>query len=172
MPIGKIYEITSDQSEGRYIGSTMKKYLSSRFAEHKANYKEYQNGGKYLSSFDILKHDDATITLLEEFEYDTKANLKEREREWIEANDDTVNRYKPIRTKEDVHAAQRIATKTYRENHKEKVAKANLEWCRKNKEKLYAKRAVLVMCECGRQYTNGHKSRHEKSSTHLKNLKL
>ena len=40
---GKIYIIRSHLTDDVYYGSTTQKYLSSRFGDHKANYKCYLN---------------------------------------------------------------------------------------------------------------------------------
>ena len=59
---GKIYKITSFQTDDIYIGSTCNPYLSTRFSKHKNNYKSYLNGDfNYISSFEIMKYPDAKI---------------------------------------------------------------------------------------------------------------
>ena len=57
--------------------------------------------------------------------------------------------------------------KEYREAHKEEAAKANKEWREANKEKLKNKRAEIINCECGNQYTFGNKRRHLQSKVHI-----
>ena len=39
----KIYKLISDHTDKIYIGSTFKKYLTSRKAAHKSNYKAFKN---------------------------------------------------------------------------------------------------------------------------------
>ena len=37
----------------------------------------------------------------------------------------------------------------------------------KNRDVIKAKKAVVVVCECGKSYTHGHQHRHMKSKQHL-----
>ena len=95
----KIYKIVSSQTDKVYIGSTTKTYLSQRMAEHRANYKKYSNEKfYYLTSFEIVKYDDAEIILIEAFSCETKDELHARERYWIEYTIKCVNKYLPTRT--------------------------------------------------------------------------
>ena len=61
----KIYKITSSQCDKFYIGSTTQT-LIARLKQHKSNYKIYieKNIGNYLTSFEIVKFDDAIIELI------------------------------------------------------------------------------------------------------------
>jgi len=77
---GYIYKIYSDSCKEVYIGSTMQKYLSSRWASHKHKYKEHlRNRYNYVSSFEIIKHGDAKIELLETYYFDDRKELFQRE---------------------------------------------------------------------------------------------
>ena len=74
---GKIYIIRSHLTDDVYYGSTTQKYLSSRFGDHKANYKCYLNENyHYTTSFDIIKFGDAYIELVEEINFETKEKVK------------------------------------------------------------------------------------------------
>src|SRR3569623_1000525 len=91
----KIYKIISDQTDMVYIGASWKK-LCQRMAQHRSKFKEWQNGlYHYITSFDILKHSDAKIILLEHFPCETKEELNARERFYIESNDKCVNKCRP-----------------------------------------------------------------------------
>lgn len=97
----KIYKITSPETNKIYIGSTTKKYLSSRFHQHKHNYKKYLNNCfTFCSSYDILKFENPKIELIELYNCDDKEQQLQREKFFIELNKDiVVNRYlniKPI----------------------------------------------------------------------------
>ena len=51
----KIYKIISNCGDLIYVGSTTKKYLSSRLAEHKHNYKGYKEGTRTnITSFQLV----------------------------------------------------------------------------------------------------------------------
>ena len=77
--IGRIYKITSSNTDKIYIGSTSKK-LTERLRSHEIDYKRYQNGKyHYVKSYDILEKENYRIQLLEQIEYETKKELHERE---------------------------------------------------------------------------------------------
>jgi len=92
--IGRIYRIVSDSTADVYVGST-KESLSRRFGQHKADYKRYQAGRfNYVSSFDILKFEDARIELLSEI-YDGE-NIKKVEQYWMENTTNCINKNRAI----------------------------------------------------------------------------
>jgi hypothetical protein len=85
MDKGNIYKIVSDSTDKIYIGSTVKS-LEERLEEHENDYelwfnKEFKSG--YISSFEILKYEDAYIELLEEYPCENKQQLFKREGEMI-----------------------------------------------------------------------------------------
>ena len=92
----KIYKITSPQTNQIYIGSTTKKYLSSRFHEHKFAFKKHliTRGDFYCSSFDILRYSDASIELIELYNCNDKKEQLQRERYYVDLyRDRAVNIY-------------------------------------------------------------------------------
>ena len=138
----KIYKIVSSQTDKVYVGSTTKNRLSQRRAKHREDYRRYLNKKyHYITSFDIVKYDDAEIILIEAFPCETKDELHKRERYWIENTNNCVNKYVPTRTQ-----------KEYRE---------------KNKEKIKEYRNEKLLCVCGSQYARKHKSHHEKTEKHI-----
>ena len=73
---GKIYIIRSHQTNDVYYGSTIQKYLSKRMCQHKEIYKLYlKNEINFITSFDIIKFEDAYIELVEEIEFENKEQL-------------------------------------------------------------------------------------------------
>ena len=79
--IGRIYKLTSHQTNQCYIGSTTRS-LEQRLKEHNYNqykHNQYKNGkDNYFSSYAIVKFDDARIELLEQKEYKDKKDMLER----------------------------------------------------------------------------------------------
>ena len=66
--LSKIYEIRCNITNKFYYGSTCQKYLSSRIAQHTADYKRWLKDNKkysYMSSFEIIKNGDYKIILVE-----------------------------------------------------------------------------------------------------------
>lgn len=122
---GKIYKIVSDQTDKIYIGSTTDS-LSRRIAKHQCDYKKYLNGNRhYISSFDILKYDDAKIYLIEDYPCERKEQLLRREGEYIKENKGgCVNNKIPGRT-----------TLEYRQNTKDNKSQYDKKYYQKNKDK-------------------------------------
>lgn len=84
--IGYIYKLTSPKTDIIYIGSTVQK-LSVRLSKHKHDYKRYLNKKyNYVSSFQVVKYDDAKIELIEQFEYDNRKDLLNLEGMYIIRN--------------------------------------------------------------------------------------
>jgi hypothetical protein len=79
---GCVYTIKSFQTDLYYIGSTYQP-LYKRFFVHKSDFKNFYKTGKYISSFEILKYDDAYIEILEKTEHLDRSQLFKRENELI-----------------------------------------------------------------------------------------
>ena len=95
---GKIYCIRSHQSDQIYIGSTTQP-LSARFRNHRAEYRHYLKGKRNrTSSFDIIKHTDAYIELIELYPCNCKEELLRQEGKFIRKMD-CVNKLVAGRTK-------------------------------------------------------------------------
>ena len=128
--LGKIYKITSDQTDKVYIGSTAQKYLATRLAGHVRDYDRYKNGKcNYVTSFEILKYDDHKIELIECHSCSYKEELLKREGEIMRQYDNRINRCVAGRSK-----------KQYRkdniEAHRKYSAKATAKWRSKNTDKV------------------------------------
>ena len=119
----KIYKIYDNTNGNIYYGSTTQK-LSYRLTNHRNDYKKFLDGKRaYVKSFDIIQNGDFTISLVEEFEYESKDVIKQKERYYIE-NNQCVNKQIPGRTK-----------KQYREDNREKFKQWKKESYLRNKEK-------------------------------------
>ena len=152
----KIYVIKSLLSDDSkcYVGSTCQKYLSSRLSSHK---KDRSCGSKEL--FELGK---VTIHLIEDYPCNSKKELEDRERIYIEfilKNFDykiICNKKIPCRTKKE-------SSKEWYIKNKEKQ-KIYIE----NNEELKLYRKKLINCECGGQYVISNKTRHFKTNKHIK----
>lgn len=150
---GKIYKITSNETDKVYIGSTCD-YLSSRLGKHKYSFKK---GKTCPTSKEILKYADCTVSLIEEFPCATKRELLEREGYHIRITPNCVNARIAGRTdkqwrmdNKEVLAvkkkayAQKNAAKTaeyqkkYAEEHKEHLKEYHKNYHEKNREKYNA----------------------------------
>ncbi len=75
---GKIYKITSKNTDQFYIGSTCSS-LKHRFYSHIKGYEFYchnKDSAYHLSSYDIIKFGDAVIELIEEFPCQSRNELE------------------------------------------------------------------------------------------------
>jgi len=90
---GYIYKIYSDSCKSIYIGSTTQKYLSTRWASHKHKYKEHlKNRYNYVSSFEVIKHGDSKIALLETYYFEDRKDLLLREGYYQNELNDVCNK--------------------------------------------------------------------------------
>ena len=79
---GKIYKIMS--KSGTYIGSTISS-LEKRFKEHQQSFSQHKKGkGKYMTSFLLLKDDDAWIELVHDYQCNSKEELWAEEKRVIQ----------------------------------------------------------------------------------------
>ena len=91
MDKGIIYKITCNNTNKFYIGSTSNK-LNNRITQHKIQHKYYLNGKNknYISSFEILKENNYIVEIIEQFNYNSKVELLNKERMLIYTNKDNV----------------------------------------------------------------------------------
>jgi hypothetical protein len=139
---GKIYKIVSDMTDKIYIGSTTKDYLKQRLSKHKYNYKQWLNGKtNYMSSFEIVKNEDATIVLLESYPCNSKDQLLARERFYIEENKNLcINKQIPGRSQKEYAFANKdkcakIKRKHY-DTYTDKMKERAIIHYNENKEKV------------------------------------
>ena len=140
---GKIYSIRSHQTDDIYIGSTTQS-LYERLRGHTRDFNCWKNGEHhYVSSYEILKYDDAYIELIEEHPCQNKDQLRKKEGETIRAND-CVNKVIPGRTQKEYREENKEElnkiSKKYYEEHKEEMLKKNKEYREDNKEEIRKQR--------------------------------
>jgi hypothetical protein len=181
---GKIYKITGGNLT--YIGSTTVP-LSQRLAQHKYDYKDYNEGKRKngVTSFKVLDYPDCAISLIEKSPCKDKEELHARERFWIE-NTDCVNKFIPNRSKAEyfqdnkvrllaknkIYRVENVETinaqrEQYREQNREALREKARIYREKNKEEISKKQGAKWTCECGRTCQNNGRFRHLKSEIHI-----
>ncbi len=86
---GKIYKLTSKQTDKIYVGSTIQT-LNKRMIAHITKIK----CGSNITSVEILKYDDAIIELLDDYPCNSKTELEKREQHYMDLYKDIiVNKY-------------------------------------------------------------------------------
>jgi hypothetical protein len=193
---GQIYCLRSHQTDLVYIGSTLNP-LYKRKGQHKSNYKIWLKGEhNYVSSYEIIKYDDAYIELVEDYPCNTRAELERREGQIIRETENCCNRFIAGRTyaeycqdnkekinkksakwyqanKEQVakqHAKYRQANKEkiseYRQVNKEKISVRMAKYRQANKEQIAEYHAKKVKCDCGSEVRRDSLPRHRRSKKH------
>ena len=147
-----IYRIVCNITNRVYIGSTTKT-IEQRLKRHEQSYKQYLNKTySYVSSYEILKEGNYRIESIEELHNLTRKQLLLRERLNIESNECLNKVKRPSRTEEETKAYKKV----YREVNKDKIKECKGRIC---------------ICDCGKQYTHDHKSRHERCKVHQDYIK-
>ena len=149
----KIYKLISNETENIYIGSTTRRYLCNRLADHKSSYKRY-NDGKDKSrcqSFELLKLGDVKIILLENYPCNNKDELASREQYWIDQNKSLcINKLNP---------GNKWTVEVKLEYNK--------NYQKEKSEQLMFKRNQIVVCSCGKNVKKGRMYEHRKSQYHI-----
>ena len=194
----KIYKITTGQTENIYIGSTTQK-LNNRLSDHISNYNKYLNGNKryYITSFEIIKHNDYKIELIEIYPCDNKNKLHEREQYYLDYYKDIIinkqkaytgltkieyqkeyqkQRYKLNKEKIQEYYKQyheinkekiQEYNKQYNKINKEKILEQKKQYYEMNKAKILEKQKEKITCECGAVVCKYNLTRHKKSKKHI-----
>ena len=181
---GKIYKIVCDNTGLTYYGSTCEKHLSRRLSRHRNNYSDYLKNpeNNFCTSFNILEGGNYSIVLVELYPCNSKEELLQRERFYIE-NNDCVNRNIPTRTYKEYYKyyshlnAEKLKLygKNYREENKEKLNEKKKMYCALNAEKIkqYKKdyyennEKLIVTCECGSSLLKRNLLKHLKTKKHI-----
>ncbi len=192
----KIYKIEPlcDYDEGDiYIGSTTKKYLCERMAEHRKDYKRWKDGkrNKVLSFvlFDKYGLENCQIVLIENVHAQTKDELFCKEAHYIRTLKN-LNMCIPNRNAKEYYMDNKEIiddkNKKWRENHKDKVKEYSMNYKQTNKEMLNTKaklyreanneiikehRTQPIVCECGTTVNKWCISRHKNSQKHINLMK-
>ena len=171
---GKIYKIVDNAYTKMYIGSTTQS-LSKRFSKHKGDYKIWKNGKtNYVSSyciFDEFGIENCKIELIENYICNSKNELERKEGEHIK-NNDCVNKVIAGRTKKEYYNDNKNKilekAKEYYNDNKKEISENKKEYYEANKQQILNIKKIRVVCECGKEYTTGNKSKHIKTKKHIK----
>ena len=154
--IGRIYKLVSPHTEKVYIGSTVQ-LLHERLSDHKSSYIRFLNkkAKHYMSSFDIVKYPDTTISLIHEGSFDSIAELRRLEGEIVRSIDNACN--KEIAGRTDLE---------YKREHRERQNETNRNFYHRHKDELNAERKIKVTCECGCVVSKSNLADHRKTTKH------
>ena len=169
----KMYKIMSHIGNKIYIGSTTKRHLCDRMANHRYGYKKWKNNeSRKVRSFEIFDEygvENCKIILIENYPCNNKDEQNSREAHWIRTTN-CVNKIIPARTDkqyfEDNKEKIKEYQKKYQQEHKELYNRAQKEHYQRNKEAIDAKRNAIVQCDCGGHYAVKGKARHILTTKH------
>jgi hypothetical protein len=150
--IGRIYKISTNETNNIYIGSTVKP-LYEALRLYKRSYSGFKRGKEscnYSSCFDVIETGKPNIELIEEKEFETKKEMKDRQFYYIQNMENVVNKIQHIMTEEEKKNKQK---EKVLKNQKEKITKP--------------KKTDTIICICGSKCLYTHKQRHEKSVKHI-----
>jgi len=109
-------------------------------ASHRRDYKKYLNGKfGFITSFEILKFEDAYIELIEKYSCTCKKELESKEGKYIREME-CVNKIQVGRTFEEFKKYRKEYDKKYYEDKKEHRLTYNKKYRKDNKEKLALKK--------------------------------
>ena len=130
---GKIYKIVNDINDNVYYGSTTQKYLCSRMSGHRKRPVSIKKLDCPISSCKIF--------LVEDFPCDTKEQLLQRERFYIE-NNECINKQIPTRTIREYQKTEKFKeyTKKYYKDYYQKNKKELNE-----KNKMYKRNRKITL---------------------------
>jgi hypothetical protein len=159
---GKVYKIyIPGMEEVCYIGSTIIS-IEERFAVHKSSSK---SDCKYKFASAVLFNDgnEPVVELVEAFPCNSKQELLERERYWLDKHPDAINKNLPIHlTDEERYNARKEAVLKYHRANKEKVYAKTQEWREANKERIAeydASRREIDKAQAKARYDAGYKEK-------------
>lgn len=178
--LGRVYCIRSHQTTEIYVGSTTQ-MLSSRMSGHRACYKRWTISNKhYVTSFEILKYEDAYIELIEQGEFASKQEMEKREGHYIremvcvnkciagrtqkEWETDNVDKITERQKQYKIQHAEQIAKyqKEYRIQHVENQKEYKIQ----HADQIAEYQKEKHNCPCGGKYITSNKAHHFKSKKH------
>ena len=141
---GKIYKIVCNKTNLVYYGSTTKQYLSERLTYHRSNYKRYLNKQyHFISSFKVLENNDYNIILVEIFKCNSKDELLQKERFYIE-NNSCVNKNIPSRTQKEYNEINKELIKE--KNRKNRNGEFKENYLINQRKYYYENREKILLC--------------------------
>ena len=168
---GKIYKLTSYETNKVYIGSTTKQFLSQRLVAHDTAFQQFLRCNmNFITSFHIIKNGDAKIELIEAYPCKSIEELRAREAYWIlklKKTWEIVNKVIPQRTSKQYYsdnaevlknkaARFRETNKDYYNSWLEKKKKADPEFL-KQYQKDYREANKQKILDYQREYRKNKK---------------
>ena len=192
---GKIYTIKSYQTEKKYIVSTTQQ-LCVRLGKHRIDFKDNKGTAKNILQYDdyyIELIENYACNNKEELEQRERFYIQEninncvnvrlptrKQKEYKELNKESIKQYQKqyrelnkdkikqnaIQYQQENKEILRQKKAEYNEANREIKNQKGIEYYEVNREKILNFNKEKHICICGIEYTQGHKSRHEKTKKH------
>jgi glucosamine 6-phosphate synthetase-like amidotransferase/phosphosugar isomerase protein len=141
--------------------------------KHRQDYKRWKNDKfNYITSFQLFDEyglENCFIELLEGKECKSKDELRQLEGKYIRELV-CVNQKVAGQTRKEYYEENKVEIseqkKLYREDNKQKISEQQKQKYERTKEKILERQSAICVCECGANYTHGHKMRHLQSRNH------
>ena len=170
-----IYKLHCNITGEDYYGST--RDYKQRISIHKCS-TEKQLSKRQCKSRQIIERGDYAFSIVEECNFETRQQLKERERYYYE-NFPCINQVIPYKSREELLQYKRDRSKSgidkktkaeYRAEHKVELSEKQKARYNNNKEDHKLRRkATAYVCVCGVNVSStSNRSQHEKSQGHQK----
>ena len=181
--IGRIYKITSPNTDKVYVGSTTGT-LHKRMIKHKSEYTQFINGvGRldHIRSFDVIEHGDAQMTLIYEGIFNTKAELFRLEGETMQSIENCCNKMLMGRTRREYRDEYDVTHRDFikerkhvsYEKHRESTLTRVNAYAEQNRDKIRDRQNEKHICEiCQYELTRSNKARHIKTARHIQHQSL
>ena len=139
---GKVYRIVCNTTGLTYYGSTCEPTIARRLAGHVSAWKLWKKDHlkKVTTSYKVLENENYEIVLVELAPCNSKMELHQRERYYIESNE-CVNKNIPTRTDEKYRRDNIDTINEYRLNNKERFSEQRAGHYLINKERISEQRA-------------------------------
>uniref|UniRef100_A0A6C0EDP1 GIY-YIG domain-containing protein n=1 Tax=viral metagenome TaxID=1070528 RepID=A0A6C0EDP1_9ZZZZ len=181
--LSKIYMLipinNEDNEQFVYIGSTTKKYLSTRLSQHVSCYKLYKQAKfKFCSSyilFDKYSIEKINIILLEIYPCNSKDELRSKEAEYIKKTVNCVNKNQPGRNVKQWYLDNRDKQieyqKKYNYDNKDIITDYNKKYYVENKDKIQENNKKYYVENKDKIQENNKKWYHENKDNRLQQMK-
>ena len=186
---GKIYKIINSKNNKVYFGSTTKKELYTRMANHISDCKHRADKSPFYRFMNEIGVENFEIILIKDVEVDSRSDLLKLEEYYMnkfkEQNSNlslnTIRSYTSIENKkkkkhenyllnkEGQYSRRRKVITKDKESH-DKYKKFMNNYYKKNKDKWKKNIGLKIMCECQRKVSKANFNRHLNSPMHLRFL--
>ena len=187
----KIYKITNSKNDKVYIGSTRKKELYSRMANHISDCKHRPTKSLFYGFMNKVGVEYFEIVLIEDVEVDSRSDLLKLEEKYMndfreqnpELSLNTIRSYTSpenkkikkyenyVKHKDAQYDRQRKRITKNKESH-DKYKKSMNDYYKNNKDKWIKNRGITIDCDCGKKISKANINRHKKTSYHKKHLNV